>query len=49
MPLYWVTGDPAGKRLCDGGLADLAPSLCELLELPVPRAMTGHSLLVAAR
>ena len=49
VPLYWVTGDPAGKRLRDGGLADLAPSLCELLDLPVPRAMTGHSLLVAAR
>jgi len=48
VPLWWVSSDPAGKRLRDGGLADLAPSLCELLDLPVPRAMTGHSLLVAA-
>ena len=27
-------------------LSDLAPSLCELLGLPVPREMTGRSLLV---
>jgi 2,3-bisphosphoglycerate-independent phosphoglycerate mutase len=48
VPLYWVTRDTAGKRLRDGGLSDLAPSLCTLLGLPVPREMTGHSLLVGA-
>ena len=48
VPLYWVTPDPAGKRLRDGGLSDLAPSLCTLMGLPVPREMTGHSLLVGA-
>jgi 2,3-bisphosphoglycerate-independent phosphoglycerate mutase len=48
VPLYWVTRDPSGKRVLDGGLSDLAPSLCTLLGLPVPREMTGHSLLVGA-
>ena len=37
----------AASGLRDGGLADLAPSLCELLGLPVPREMTGQSLLVS--
>ena len=49
VPLWWVGADPAGKRLRDGGLADLAPTLCQLLDLPVPRAMTGHSLIVDSR
>jgi 2,3-bisphosphoglycerate-independent phosphoglycerate mutase len=48
VPIYWVTARPAGKRLLDGGLADLAPSLCALLDIPVPREMTGRSLLVGA-
>ncbi len=48
VPLWWVTPRPEGKRLLDGGLSDLAPSLCQLLALPVPREMTGHSLLVGA-
>jgi len=46
VPIYWVTRDPRARGLRDGGLSDLAPSLCELLGLPVPREMTGRSLLV---
>ena len=48
VPLYWVTRDPGARALRDGGLSDLAPSLCEILGLPVPREMTGRSLLVRA-
>jgi 2,3-bisphosphoglycerate-independent phosphoglycerate mutase len=48
VPLWWVTRDPSARGLRDGGLADLAPSLCELLGLPVPRQMTGKSLLIRA-
>jgi 2,3-bisphosphoglycerate-independent phosphoglycerate mutase len=48
VPIYWVTRDPRARGLRDGGLSDLAPSLCELLGLPVPRQMTGRSLLVRA-
>jgi 2,3-bisphosphoglycerate-independent phosphoglycerate mutase len=49
VPLWWVTRDPEGRRLRDGSLADLAPTVLELLGLPVPKEMTGRSLLVAAR
>ena len=30
----------------DGVLADLAPTLLELMEIEQPKEMTGHSLLV---
>jgi bisphosphoglycerate-independent phosphoglycerate mutase (AlkP superfamily) len=43
-----VTRDPRARGLRDGGLSDLAPSLCEILGQPVPREMTGRSLLVRA-
>ena len=29
----------------EGRLADIAPTLLELMELPKPKEMTGHSLL----
>jgi 2,3-bisphosphoglycerate-independent phosphoglycerate mutase len=31
-----------------GALEDVAPTILDLLSLPVPNAMTGHSLLVRA-
>jgi len=46
VPLYWLSADSEGKRLRDGGLADLAPTVLELLGLPVPELMTGRSLIV---
>jgi 2,3-bisphosphoglycerate-independent phosphoglycerate mutase len=48
VPIYWVTRDPGGRTLRDGGLADIAPTVLELLELPVPEEMTGRSLIVPA-
>jgi len=45
VPLWWVTTDPGGRRLRDGGLADIAPTVLELLDLPVPEAMTGRCLI----
>jgi len=45
VPIWWVTRDPGGRRLVDGGLADLAPTLLELVGLDVPTQMTGRSLL----
>jgi 2,3-bisphosphoglycerate-independent phosphoglycerate mutase len=45
VPLIFV--DRARDRqLREGILADLAPTLLELLQLPVPKEMTGTSLLV---
>ncbi|XDA98531.1 2,3-bisphosphoglycerate-independent phosphoglycerate mutase [Sulfitobacter sp. LCG007] len=40
-----VVGGPQGKVLRDGRLADLAPTLLELMDLPKPAEMTGESLL----
>ncbi len=41
-----LAGGPAGARLRDGILADVAPTLLELLRLPQPVEMTGQSLIV---
>jgi 2,3-bisphosphoglycerate-independent phosphoglycerate mutase len=45
VPVHWVTADAKGRRLHDGTLADLAPTVLELLALPKPAEMTGRSLL----
>ncbi|HEX2581713.1 MAG TPA: 2,3-bisphosphoglycerate-independent phosphoglycerate mutase [Dongiaceae bacterium] len=46
VPLVLVNA-PAGTVLAPGGkLADIAPTLLTLLGLPIPREMTGRSLLV---
>jgi 2,3-bisphosphoglycerate-independent phosphoglycerate mutase len=49
VPIWWITRDPGGRGLRDGGLADVAPTVLELLGLPAPPEMTGRSLLVPAR
>jgi len=41
-----VLGAPAGARLESGRLADVAPTLLDLMELEKPVLMTGRSLLV---
>jgi 2,3-bisphosphoglycerate-independent phosphoglycerate mutase len=33
-----------GRTLRDGSLRDVAPTLLQLLEIPTPSEMTGHSL-----
>jgi 2,3-bisphosphoglycerate-independent phosphoglycerate mutase len=48
VPIYWLNGDCGGRGLRDGGLSDLAPTVLELLGLPVPSEMTGRSLIVPA-
>ena len=45
VPVVLVNGPHA--RLTDGVLADVAPTMLELLDLPQPTEMTGHSLLVS--
>ena len=44
-----VLGAPARARLRDGGLADIAPTMLELLGLDRPDSMTGRSLLAPPR
>ncbi len=51
VPAIWVEPNSslapkaARRALRDGGLADLMPTLCELMNLPVPAEVTGRSLL----
>jgi len=45
VPIWWVTDNPHGKQLRDGSLADIAPTLCELLQIQQPVEMTGRSLI----
>lgn len=40
-----LVGGPHGATLANGRLADVAPTILELLGLPQPRAMTGRSLI----
>jgi 2,3-bisphosphoglycerate-independent phosphoglycerate mutase len=45
-PVPLLLADARNRTLvADGRLADVAPTLLELMELPKPREMTGHSLL----
>jgi 2,3-bisphosphoglycerate-independent phosphoglycerate mutase len=49
VPVMLIGGAEPGRnapwRLHDGRLADVAPTLLELLGLPQPREMTGHTLI----
>ncbi|MEA2652623.1 MAG: 2,3-bisphosphoglycerate-independent phosphoglycerate mutase [Chloroflexota bacterium] len=46
VPIVVVGESVRGRRLRDGALSDVAPTLCELLSIPVGPEMTGRSLLV---
>ena len=45
VPIYWVAPSIGQRTLRDGGLADLAPTVLELLDLPISPEMNGHSLI----
>ena len=47
VPLILVDPERQNARLREGILADIAPTILELLELPQPAAMTGRSLLAS--
>jgi 2,3-bisphosphoglycerate-independent phosphoglycerate mutase len=46
VPVVLVADDASRVHLRDGGLRDVAPTLLELLDLPVPERMTGRSLII---
>jgi 2,3-bisphosphoglycerate-independent phosphoglycerate mutase len=48
VPCVLVNGPTSVKRLSGGRLADIAPTVLELLRMDKPDAMTGRSLLVTA-
>ena len=45
VPFILVNGPAAVKHLADGQLSDVAPTILELMHIPQPKEMTGHSLL----
>ena len=44
VPCIWVT-DQQGKKLHDGVLADVAPTILQIMGIPQPVEMTGKSLI----
>jgi 2,3-bisphosphoglycerate-independent phosphoglycerate mutase len=48
VPILLVHRGHEAVGLRDGTLADVAPTICALLEIPIGPAMTGHSLLADA-
>jgi len=48
VPLLMVNGPPGGGLIGDGILADVAPTICSLMDIPTPPTMTGHSLVRTA-
>jgi 2,3-bisphosphoglycerate-independent phosphoglycerate mutase len=48
VPFVVVNPPAAIDHLEDGRLCDVAPTLLDLIEVPQPAAMTGHSLIAAA-
>jgi 2,3-bisphosphoglycerate-independent phosphoglycerate mutase len=46
VPIHWITRDANGSQLRDGTLADLAPTVLDLMGIAAPREMTGRSLIV---
>jgi 2,3-bisphosphoglycerate-independent phosphoglycerate mutase len=47
VPFVLVAPGHQADRLRDGQLADVAPTICELLEVPAPPSMTGRSLIAS--
>jgi 2,3-bisphosphoglycerate-independent phosphoglycerate mutase len=46
VPVLLAGAPAAGLRIHDGVLADVAPTLLELMDVPPAEGMTGHSLIV---
>ncbi|MGL4739911.1 MAG: 2,3-bisphosphoglycerate-independent phosphoglycerate mutase [Sarcina sp.] len=45
VPFFWIANNAEGKNLADGKLADIAPTMLDVLGLDKPAEMTGESLL----
>lgn len=45
VPVILIGGPPSVKKLHDGKLADVAPTMLGLMGLPVPKEMDGESLI----
>jgi len=47
VPVMLVNAPKTVTKLHDGKLADVAPTLLELMQMPKPASMDGHSLIDA--
>ena len=47
VPIWWITKATNGRGLRNGSLADLAPTILDLLGTPQPDEMTGRTLIVS--
>jgi 2,3-bisphosphoglycerate-independent phosphoglycerate mutase len=45
VPIWWATRNANGRSLRDGSLADVAPTLLDLLGFDVPADMSGRTLI----
>jgi 2,3-bisphosphoglycerate-independent phosphoglycerate mutase len=45
VPIWWISKEANGRGLGDGSLADLAPTILELMGIAQPEEMTGRSLI----
>lgn len=45
VPFMWIANDSKGKALSEGKLADIAPTMLEVMGLDKPSEMTGVSLI----
>ena len=45
VPVIWVSESSPGKQIKDGRLADVAPTILDLMEVKQPETMTGKSLI----
>ena len=46
VPFVWVSNHTEGKTIKDGKLADIAPTMLNVLGLEVPAEMTGENLII---
>jgi 2,3-bisphosphoglycerate-independent phosphoglycerate mutase len=46
VPLLLIGNNLGGLKLADGRLADIAPTILDIMGLPKPAEMSGSSLLV---
>jgi 2,3-bisphosphoglycerate-independent phosphoglycerate mutase len=49
VPVVLVDGGRPGIRLRDGILADVAPTILNLMGIPIPEGMSGRSLIIGKK
>ncbi|MDZ5038452.1 sulfatase-like hydrolase/transferase, partial [Clostridium perfringens] len=46
VPFVWISNHTEGRTLQEGKLADIAPTMLNVMGLDVPTEMTGNSLII---